>query len=362
MPAGPGGTTATDGGADGAGGRVAAGTGAGAGDGTDAGTDAGTDTGAGDGAGGPYDRGDVGAAGAVGRGAGPGSLSAVPDSGAVADLARTVAAGEAWPVIGVWWGPDGAGFTVAAGFRRPVGFAWLADGTPAGPPEAAGALIARLGLDPVLDGAALDELTGVGRTTLAPGAPDPEGPTAPDAPSALESSSAPEDPSAATGPAGQETPSAGEAPATPDASRPGGGPAGAGRPEHSAAVQQRLVGLLAIVSRAGLRLPDQVAPGAPEHRLRAALAAAPGAQTLVWRGWRDAVRAELDRLENGPHGSWVRGPRARAVGAAQLALGLSLAAWALRRDRPGWALVGALLATDGALAIGYDGWRGRRER
>lgn len=267
-----------------------------------------------------------GPARSTGRGGGAARRSSVTDSDALTDLARTVAAGESWPVIGVWWGADGAGFTIATGFRRPVSFAWRADGTPdgtrTGAADAARALIARLGLDPVLDGAAMDELTGAG-----PGATSPR----------------------ATGEQEFDRPWAGR----------GAGSSGGPAAEPGASLQQRLVGLVAVVSRAGLRLPDGLTPGAPEHRLCAAIHAAPGAETLVWRGWRDAVRAELDSLESGPRGHWLRGPRARALGAAQLAVGLPLAAWGLRRGRPGWALVGALLTVDGAAGLAYDGLRGR---
>ncbi|MYS74912.1 hypothetical protein GTY88_31510, partial [Streptomyces sp. SID5926] len=45
------------------------------------------------------------------------------------------------------------------GFRRPVGYVWLANGTPAGEDEAMRTFAARLGLDPVLDVESLDRLT-----------------------------------------------------------------------------------------------------------------------------------------------------------------------------------------------------------
>ncbi|MFF5721584.1 hypothetical protein [Streptomyces buecherae] len=250
--------------------------------------------------------------GAVARATGRAGVERRPvvaDSTDLTDLARTVAAGEPWPVLGVWWGAEGAGFTVASGFRRPLTFVWPADGAPTGDAEAARALVSRLGLDPVLDGAAVDELTGA--------APAHDGPrrTAADA-----------------------------AHADPDE-------------EPVAAATRRLIGLVAVVSRAGLRLPPGLTPGAPEPRLRAAAQAAPGAETLVWRGWRDAVRAELDNLDGGSRGSWPCGPRARAVCAAQLVVGLPLAAWGLRRGRPRWALLGALLTADGAAGLARGGPR-----
>ncbi|MBB5936913.1 hypothetical protein [Streptomyces zagrosensis] len=253
---------------------------------------------------------------------------------AVADLARTVAAGESWPVIGVWWGPDGAGFTVASGFRRPVAHAWLADGTPTGDFGAAQALLTRLRLDPVRDGAALEELTQAqpGKTQTQPGKPQTQ-------------------PGETQAQPGEIKPGAnGSQPSAPVEFGPG------------AASCQRLVALLAVLTRAGLDLPAGLTPGEPEHRLRSALHAAPGFEAVPGRGghgWRDAVRAELDSVDSGPRGRWLRGPRARAMGAAQLAAGLPLTAWGLRRGRPGWALVGALLTADGAAGLAYDGLRSR---
>ncbi|MFI8302002.1 hypothetical protein ACIF80_00885 [Streptomyces sp. NPDC085927] len=72
-------------------------------------------------------------------------------------IALTV--GVSWPVLALWWDGERAGFTLAAGFRRPVGYVWLADGTPAGMEEAMRTFADRLGLDPVLDMQVLEELT-----------------------------------------------------------------------------------------------------------------------------------------------------------------------------------------------------------
>ncbi|MEU6163520.1 hypothetical protein [Streptomyces tanashiensis] len=63
------------------------------------------------------------------------------------------------PVVGLWWDRDRAGLTLAAGFRRTVGYTWLADGTPVGEDEAMRTFAARLALDPVLDVQALQPLT-----------------------------------------------------------------------------------------------------------------------------------------------------------------------------------------------------------
>jgi hypothetical protein len=73
--------------------------------------------------------------------------------------AAALAVGAPWPVLALWWDGDRAGYTLASGFRRPVGYVWLADGTPAGEDEAMRTFAARLGLDPVLDLRSLDHLT-----------------------------------------------------------------------------------------------------------------------------------------------------------------------------------------------------------
>ncbi|CAM5406239.1 hypothetical protein [Streptomyces abikoensis] len=78
---------------------------------------------------------------------------------ATAGWAHALAVAEPWPVVGLWWDEVGAGFVVASGFRRTAVYAWVADGTPIGEESAMTALRARTGLDPVLDGAALDGLT-----------------------------------------------------------------------------------------------------------------------------------------------------------------------------------------------------------
>ncbi len=77
----------------------------------------------------------------------------------LAGWATALAVGVSWPVLALWWDADWAGFTLASGFRRQVGYVWLADGTPAGEDEAMRTFAARLGLDPVLDMEALEALT-----------------------------------------------------------------------------------------------------------------------------------------------------------------------------------------------------------
>ncbi|MFF9499091.1 hypothetical protein [Streptomyces sp. NPDC014656] len=192
------------------------------------------------------------------------------------------------PVLALWWDGDRAGITLAAGFRRTVGYTWLADGTPAGEDEAMRTLAERLVLDPVLDVQALEPLT----------LPDPE-----------------------------------------------------------ADSRTRLLGLVAVLARTGLELPTGIDPGEAPDRLRGAALAA-GAEQLEWPGWRDAVLAELDAVEEGPIGPYVRGPRARLLGGAQLAAGVPLLLWGLGRRSGGWTAAGALLVAHGVLGLAYDRLRG----
>ncbi|WP_336318826.1 hypothetical protein [Streptomyces lavendofoliae] len=84
---------------------------------------------------------------------------AEPVDRVVAGWAGALAVGEPWPVVALWWDADRAGCVLATGFRRPVAYTWLADGTPAGEDEAMHTLAARLGLDPVLDARDLEPLT-----------------------------------------------------------------------------------------------------------------------------------------------------------------------------------------------------------
>ncbi|MFJ3901084.1 hypothetical protein [Streptomyces sp. NPDC090025] len=185
-----------------------------------------------------------------------------------------------WPVLALWWDADRAGFTLAAGFRRTVGYTWLADGTPAGEDEAVRTFAARLALDPVLDIQALEPLT---------------------------------------------------------------------KPDPDADAHARLVGLTAVLARTGLALPTGLQPGESADRLRS-VARAQGAEPVEWPGWRDAVRAELDAVEHGP--------KARLLGTAQLAAGLPLLGYGIRRRSGGWTTAGALLVVHGALGLATNRRRG----
>ncbi|MDX2700143.1 hypothetical protein [Streptomyces ipomoeae] len=73
--------------------------------------------------------------------------------------ATALAVGAPWPVLALWWDVDRSGYTLAAGFRRTVGYIWLANGTPVGEDEAMRTFAVRLGLGPVLDARSLEALT-----------------------------------------------------------------------------------------------------------------------------------------------------------------------------------------------------------
>ncbi|MFF1693828.1 hypothetical protein ACFVXC_09430 [Streptomyces sp. NPDC058257] len=127
-----------------------------------------------------------------------------------------------------------------------------------------------------------------------------------------------------------------------------------GRPDTEADARARLLALLAVLTRAGVALPTGLGPGEPADRLRAVAGTARGVREIEWSGWRDVVRAELDVVERGRLGPWLRGPRARALAVAQMAAGLPLVAWAVRRRSGGWAVAGALLMVHGSLGFAYD--------
>ncbi|MEU2823576.1 hypothetical protein ABZ763_15190 [Streptomyces bacillaris] len=226
------------------------------------------------------------------RDTGPSGGDPEPVDRVLGGWATALAVGSPWPVLALWWDADRAGYTLAAGFRRTVGYIWLADGTPVGEDEAMRTFAARLGLDPVLDLQALEELT---------------------------------------------------------------------RPDPGADAEARLRGLLAVLTRTGLTLPAGLGPGESADRLRSVAAVQRGAERVEWAGWRDAVRAELDAVESSSLGPWMRGPRARAIAAAQLAAGLPLLLWGARRRSGGWATAGALLLAQGALGLAYHRARAATE-
>ncbi|MER7171373.1 hypothetical protein [Streptomyces mesophilus] len=204
--------------------------------------------------------------------------------------ASALAVATPWPTLALWWDEGGTGFTLASGFRRTVGYVWLANGTPVGEEEALSSFVGRLGLDPVLDMQALEALT---------------------------------------------------------------------RPDSDADGRARMLGLLAVLGRAGLTLPSGLAPGLHSGELRSAAAALPDVEQVQWTGWREAVSAELDVVERGRLGTWMRGPRARALGGLQLAAGLPAVLYGVRRRSSGWAVAGAVLLLNGALGLAYDTVRAR---
>ncbi|MFJ3232722.1 hypothetical protein [Streptomyces sp. NPDC086787] len=206
--------------------------------------------------------------------------------------ATALAVGSSWPVLALWWDADRAGYTLASGFRRPVAYVWLADGTPAGEGEAMRAFVVRLGLDPVLDTQSLDRLT----------ATDP----------------------AADGP-------------------------------------DRLRELLAVLARAGVSLPAGLGPGEHADRLREIARLQNDVRQVegvgILAGWREAVRAEIDAVDTGRLAPWLPrpgDPRARALALAQLAAGLPVTVWGLRRRSGGWVAAGALLLAYGTLGVAYE--------
>ncbi|MBZ6227951.1 hypothetical protein [Streptomyces olivaceus] len=211
---------------------------------------------------------------------GPWRYGGEPVDRVVTGWAVALAVGAPWPVLALWWDADRSGYTLASGFRRPVGYVWLADGTPAGEDEATRTFAARLGLDPVLDVQALDRLT---------------------------------------------------------------------RPDPGADARARLRGLLAVLTRVSVTLPDGLDPGTPADRLGEAAGVVPGAARTAAAGRRPT--AGDGRLTAWM--PWVGGPGARALALAQVAAGLPLTAWGLRRRGGGWAVAGALLVAHGAVGLSY---------
>jgi hypothetical protein len=202
--------------------------------------------------------------------------------------ATALAVGAPWPVLALWWDADRGGYTLASGFRRPVGYIWLSNGTPVGEDEAMRTFAARLGLDPVLDIQSLDHLT---------------------------------------------------------------------KPDPAADARARLRGLLAVLTRLGLNLPEGLAPGEPSDRLREAARDRPDARPVAWEGRRETVLGEREVVAGRrltPWLPWSGDPKARALALAQLAVGLPLAVWGLRRRSGGWLAAGALLLAQGALGLSYD--------
>ncbi|GGY89007.1 hypothetical protein [Streptomyces poonensis] len=133
------------------------------------------------------------------------------------------------------------------------------------------------------------------------------------------------------------------------------------RSDSEADGRTRVLGLLAVLTRAGVSLPAGLAPGEPAGRLREAVLARSDVRQIEWPDRQGAVRAEpgdVERTRPGPWPPTTGGPQARALAAAQLAAGLPLTAWGVRRGSAGWTVAGALLLAHGALGLAYDRTRG----
>lgn len=206
---------------------------------------------------------------------GPWQDGGEPVDAVLGGWAAALSIGAGRPVLALWWDGDGAGLTLASGFRRPVGYVWLADGTPVGEDEALRTFAARLGLDPVLDLQALEPLTAEDRESDA---------------------------------------------------------------------RARLVGLTAVLTRTGLALPAGLAPGAPADGLRAAAHAAAAEEVHSTPDTREAPAGETP-----PVPSWLR-----AAGTAQLAAGVALVAWGVRRRSGGWVTAGAVLIAHGLVPLARE--------
>ena len=207
--------------------------------------------------------------------------------------ATALAVGAPWPVLALWWDADRAGYTLVSGFRRPVAYVWLTNGTPAGEDEAMRTFAARLGLDPVLDVQTLDHLT----------KPDPDA----DARARLRGLLAVLAHAGVTLPAGL----------TP------GTPADDLRETARARPDARTI------AWPPRREPVRPEP-APAHS--SPPTPTPFSPWLPWSGT----------------------PRSRALALAQVVAGLPLTLWGLRRHSRGWAAAGALLLAHGALGLSYE--------
>ncbi|MEU6734401.1 hypothetical protein ABZ929_14545 [Streptomyces physcomitrii] len=272
--------------------------------------------------------------------------------------ATALAVGADWPVLALWWDTERGGYTLASGFRRTVGYEWLAGGTPVGEDEAMRTFAARLGLgsppagqpaaaEPARQEPARQEPARQEPVRQEPARQEP-------APAATSS-----DPSAFSG----DDPVRAALRALT-------------RPDPAADARARLAALVRVLGHAGLALPAGLAPGDTADRLREVARVQPEAQQIEQRGGRN--RREAPR---GEHGEAVRpagypearaglgaargtgredgpvpspgGLPARLLGPAQLALGLPLLVWGAARRNGGWAAAGLVLAAEGGLRWAY---------
>ncbi|MFG3657622.1 hypothetical protein [Streptomyces sp. NPDC047706] len=217
---------------------------------------------------------------------GPWLRGAEPVDRVLTGWATALAVGAPWPALALWWDPHRAGLALACGFRRPVGYDWLADGTPAGEDEAMRTFAARLDLDTLPGAQALGRLT---------------------------------QPDAATDALG------------------------------------RLRALLGLLTRAGVALPPGLTPGAATSHLLGAVQASPGTRTIEGPGrGGTAAEAVADGGRLIACLPWSGDPRASALALAQVAAGVPLTAWGVRRHSPGWTTAGLLLLAHGGLSLTYN--------
>ncbi|MEU5097311.1 hypothetical protein [Streptomyces sp. NPDC020996] len=223
--------------------------------------------------------------------------------------ATALAVGAPWPVLALWWDADRAGYTLVSGFRRPVGYVWLADGTPAGQDEAMRTFAARLGLGPDLP--LLDRLTASDRWA--------------DARARLR---------------GLLTVLTRAGVALPPGLDPG-------EPADRLREAARVLPDARPVTG---QVTGQIAPAA-------------GRFTGADRSLEGEVRPETARPASGAAGTgpgprnawlpWAGTSKGQTLALAQLAAGLPLTAWGAYRRSGGWLAAGALLLAHGALGLAY---------
>ncbi|MFC1229178.1 MULTISPECIES: hypothetical protein [Streptomyces] len=259
---------------------------------------------------------------------GPWRTGADPVEQVVNGWAIALTVGVSWPVQALWWDGERAGFTLATGFRRPVGYVWLADGTPAGVEEAMRTFADRLGLDPVLDMQALEELTepdadadaaarlsGVLAVLTRAGVSLPPGLVPGDPTGALLEAALLQPDTRRIGTDGSDEESAAGGDAR--------GPRGRGQTQN----QEKVRG------RARERERERT------HEVREP--ARPGGATDAGPSAPRPFRA------GGP----TSVPAVPALALAQVAAGLPLAVWGLRHRSGGWIVAGTLLLAQGALTL-----------
>lgn len=253
-----------------------------------------------------------------------------PVSHVLIGWASALAVAAPWPVLALWWEPRRSGWVLGAGFHRPVGYAWHADGTPDGDESAMRVLSVRLGLDPVLDMESLVPLT----------RPEPDA----DAGARLRGLLAVLTRVRVSLPAGlvPGAPAAALCAAVRDRADahlidwPTPSPMSARSPQSP---QSPLTAQTRPSARSRRPSPQEPSPQEPSGP-PASGPTSPAHRAALWL----------------PHSGTIR---ARALSAAQLTAGLPVTAWGLRHRSPGWTTAGALLLAHGALGLVYGFQQGR---